>query len=334
MHFVVYGAGAVGSVLGGFLSLQRNDVLMVCRADHARSIRENGLRLRSETGAYHAHPSAVESLSASDVSDESRILLTVKSHATRTCVEELSHVAPPASSVVAFQNGIGNEDVIAEHFENVYGGICRMTCSMLQPGHVSFRKIGRLIVGKYPKGTDATARSLCGELSKSGFDACVSRNIMADRWLKLAVNSQSAFSAIIDPRDHDANEFFELRAQTLEEIKRIFKAARIRPKSCDGRDPSIDEMIDELRRPRARRATHGMKVHNSAWQDLYLKRDEIESPLFHETLLSLAREHEVAAPYNHAALEIVREIHDSKQGPEVMRLHDVLTAVEQRKASH
>lgn len=334
MHIVVYGAGAVGSVLGGLLSLARNDVLMVCRAEHARSIRESGLRLRSGTGDHHAHPDVVESLSPSDIREDSCILLTVKSHATRASVEELSRVVPAKACVFAFQNGIGNEDIVAERFEHVYGGICRMTCSMLQPGHASFRKLGRMIVGKYPKGTDAMARDFSAELSTAGFDACVSRNIMADRWLKLAVNAQSAFHAVIDPRDHEANEFNELRAQTLEETQRIFKAAHIRPRSSDGRDSSIDEMISELRRPRTRRATHGMKVHNSTWQDLYLKREAIESALFHETLLSLAREHDVHSPYNETALEIVRATHASRQGPETMRLADVLAAVDQRKGEH
>jgi len=334
MHFVVYGAGAVGSVVGGLLSLERNDVLMVCRQAHARAIRESGLRLRSGTGDYHAHPGAVETLSPGDLTPDSIILLTVKSQATRACVDELARIASRDVGVVAFQNGVGNEQIVAEHFENVYGGIVRMTCSMLQPGHASFRKFGRLVVGRFPKGSDARAKAICKELQEAGFDACVSRNIVSDRWLKLAVNTQSIYHAVIDPRDHDANEFYELNARTLEETGRILKAAKIRPRSCDGRDASIDEMIDELRRPRARRASHGMKVHNSTWQDLYLKRPSIESPLFHETLIGLAREHELHAPYNETAAELARTIHAAGKGPETMRLVDVLAAIEERKASH
>jgi ketopantoate reductase len=245
----------------------------------------------------------------------------------------MAGVVPGDTPVVAFQNGIGNEDVIAEHFEHCYGGICRMTCSMLQPGHASFRKIGRLIVGKCPKGTDAVAKRLCAALEEAGFEACVSRNISADRWLKLAVNTQSAFHAVIDPRDHDANEFFELKALTLEETKRIYKAAKVRAKSCDGRDPSIDEMIDDLRRPRARRQSHGMKVHNSTWQDLYLRRATLESPLFHETLLALAREHGVDAPYNETAIAVLRDVHSAGDGPDTLRLSKVLDAVDERKGA-
>ena len=70
------------------------------------------------------------------------------------------------------------------------------------------------------------------------------------------------------------------------------------------------------------------------WMLLYLKREAIESALFHETLLSLAREHDVHSPYNETALEIVRATHASRQGPETMRLADVLAAVDQRKGEH
>ena len=333
MHIVVYGSGAVGSVLGGLLSLERHDVLLICRRDHAKAIRESGLRLRSGTGDYHAHPSAAETLTPSDVTDDTRILLTVKSQATAACAEELSRIAPASTCVFSFQNGIGNEEILAERFEHVYSGVCRMTCSMLQPGNASFRKLGRLIVGRHPKGSDAVVRELVKGLSGAGFEACVSRNIMVDRWLKLAVNTQSVFHAVIDSRDQDTNEFFELRAQTLEETKRIFKAAKIRAKSSDGRDASIDEMIAGLRRPRATRASHGIKVHNSTWQDLYLQRETLECPLFHKTLLSLAREHNVASPYNEVALEIIGEIHGSGRGPETMRLSEVLAAIRDRKAA-
>jgi len=302
--------------------------LLVCREAHAAAIRDEGLRLRSATGDYVAHPDTATSLDSSHLTDDTIVLLTVKSYATEAAVEAMAGVCDRATPVVCFQNGVGNEEVVARHFEHVYGGVCRMTCSALQPGHASFRRLGRIVVGKFPKGSDATVRGLAKAFEATGLNVSVSRNIMSDRWLKLAVNTQSVFHAVVDPRDHEANEFFELKARILEETRAILKKSRITAKRADGKDASIDEMVDELRRPRARRAGGGMKVHNSTWQDLYLRRPAVESPWFHQPLLDLAREHGVPAPYNETALDIALESQKANGGPETLRLADVLERIE------
>jgi len=331
MHVVVFGAGAVGSVLGGQLALRKHDVQFVCREAHARAINESGLHLRSATGDYVAHPRATTTLSASDLTDDTWLILGVKSQHTRRCAEEIAALAPPSVRLVSFQNGADNEACLAERFASVYGGVCRMTCSMLQPGHASFRRMGRLVVGKHPKGVDAAVKALAAALEEAGFDVCVSRTITADKWLKLAVNTQSAFHAVIDERDHDANEFFELKAKILEETRAVFKAARIKAKSYDGKDPSIDEMIDELRRPRARRAAHGINVRDSLWQDLYVRREVIESPNLHGPVIEAGRAHGVPTPYNDVALALAEQCHHRRTGPNPIRLSEVLALIEERK---
>lgn len=330
MHVVVYGAGAVGSVLGGMLCLHKHDVHLVCRKAHADAINRAGLHIRSATGDYVVNPRATDSLGAEDLSDDTCVFLTAKCHDTEECAREMAAIVPKSAPVVSFQNGVGNEDVLAASFENVYGGVCRMTCQMVQPGNASFRRLGRIVVGKYPKGNDAFTRALCAAFDEVGFEGCPSRNIVSDKWLKLVVNTQSVFNAVIDPRDHESNEFFELKACILEETQKILRASKIRPRSCDGKDNSIDEMIADLRRPRMPRTDRGMKVHNSTWQDLYLKRDAIESPRFHEPFIEMARAQGVPAPCNEVALEFIVRCHREETGPGAVRLSEVLEAIEKR----
>ena len=331
MNVVVLGAGAMGSVLGGLLALQKHDVLLVCRAQHAGAIDENGgLRLRSTTGDYFAQLTASTQLTADHFSDKTFVLVTAKSYDTEACIEQLSSVAPSDIPLVCFQNGISNEEKLATKFEVVYGGVCRMTCSMIQSGNASFRGFGRIVIGRYPKGSDAFVRQLVKAFETAGCKACVSRNITNDKWLKLAVNSQSTFHAIIDPRDHDANEFHELKVSILEEARRVLKAHKVRPRSCDGKDQTIDEVIADLQRPRALRHSTGMKVNNSTWQNLYLKRDRIENEFFHGPIIDLGRKYEMPVPYNEVALEMVEKSHREGLGPGALRLSDVLKAIEER----
>ena len=327
MKVVVYGAGAVGSVLGGMLSLKRQDVLLVGRPPLADAVASDGLRLKSATGEYVAHPLVTDTLPPEAASGDACILLTVKAGAVPAAVDALAKRVPPETPIVCLQNGVAAEGTAAKRFARVYGGVVRMTCSMVQPGHASFRSLGRVIVGLYPKGADPLARALADAFTEAGFDAAASRSIESDKWLKVAVNVQSAFHAVIDTRDHDANEFNELNVAILEETARVFKAAKIRARSGDGKDPTIDEMIKELKRPRARRLEHGVKVHNSLWQDLYLRRASIESEFIHGPVINLGVAHAVAVPCNRAALEAALACQQAGGGPEKLRLTEVLDMV-------
>jgi len=331
MNIVVLGAGAVGSVLGGLLALHKHDVLLVCKDHHASAIDENGgLRLRSTTGDYFAQLRASTELTADDFPAQTCVLVTVKSYDSQACVDQLASVAPANVSVVCFQNGISNEDVFADKFENVYGGVCRMTCSMTKGGQASFRGFDRIVVGKYPKGSDAVARQLVKAFEEAGCKSCVSRTVSNDKWLKLAVNTQSTYHAIVDSRDHDANEFHELKVSTLEEARKVLKVHKVRPRSCDGKDQSIDELIADLRRPKAPRHASGMMVHNSTWQNLYLKRDRIENEFFHGPIIELGGKYGIPVPYNEVALELVQECHREGLGPGALRLSDILQTIAER----
>ena len=49
MRFVVYGAGAIGGVVGGRLAQHGHEVVLIARGDHHDAIRDHGLRLSPPT---------------------------------------------------------------------------------------------------------------------------------------------------------------------------------------------------------------------------------------------------------------------------------------------
>ena len=50
MRWIVYGAGAVGGVLGGLLHEAGEDVVLVARGPHLAALRRDGLTLASPAG--------------------------------------------------------------------------------------------------------------------------------------------------------------------------------------------------------------------------------------------------------------------------------------------
>lgn len=259
------------------------------------------------------------------------LLFTPKSYDTETCLEELEGSLPEGVPIICFQNGVGNEEKIAGKFAAVYGGVCRMTCSFLHPGRVTFRKLGRVVLGKYPRGTDPFIKKVASAFAEAGLDCGVSRSIMCDKWLKLVTNLQSTLHAIVDGRDHDSEGFSKLKMGLLEEAKKALGAGKIKARSCDDRDASLAEMIEDLKRPLLAKGGGYIKVCNSTWQNLYLERPQLESRFFHGPIIEMAKAHGISVPYNEVVLEAVERCQREKLGPEAMRADDLLAEVERRK---
>ena len=70
-----------------------------------------------------------------------------------------------------------------------------------------------------------------------------------------------------------------------------------------------------------------MKVGNSVWQDLYLRRPKLEAEYIHGPVVSLGEEHGVDVPFHRAALDFARRALEQADGPETIRLREVLDAV-------
>jgi 2-dehydropantoate 2-reductase len=55
-RYIIYGAGAIGGVVGARLARQSRDVTLIARGSHLRALRENGLRLEAPDGPVSLHP--------------------------------------------------------------------------------------------------------------------------------------------------------------------------------------------------------------------------------------------------------------------------------------
>ena len=60
MHYVVYGAGAVGGVIGGRLALAGREVTLVARGEHLAAIRDRGLTLDAGDGRHRIEAPATD----------------------------------------------------------------------------------------------------------------------------------------------------------------------------------------------------------------------------------------------------------------------------------
>lgn len=111
MNILIFGAGGVGSVVGGFLTRMGHDVTLIGRSWHLDEVDRKGLRITGIWGDYHIK--ALETRrSLSELSSGGKpfdlIFLTVKSYDTESAVAELARWVGPQTTLVSLQNGLGN----------------------------------------------------------------------------------------------------------------------------------------------------------------------------------------------------------------------------------
>lgn len=183
MDIVVFGAGSIGSLIGGLLT-RAHEVTLVGRAPHVEAIRERGLEitgLRSEV----VHPEArtdVDGLSAEVA------LVTVKSYDTAVAARSLRSASIDA--VCSLQNGLGNEEVLAELLDvPVIGGSVTYGAERTAPGVVEMTGAGTVTLGRFRGGDDTVLDRLVTAFDAAEVAAEASDDIRTTLWRKLAINA-------------------------------------------------------------------------------------------------------------------------------------------------
>jgi 2-dehydropantoate 2-reductase len=115
MEILVYGAGAIGSVFGGFLS-RKHGVTLLGRPWHLHEVRRLGLQV---TGIWGSHTFTKLELATEAKPLRSRkprfdlILCTVTASDTAAAAKEIKRIAKDHALVLSLQNGYGNIDALS-----------------------------------------------------------------------------------------------------------------------------------------------------------------------------------------------------------------------------
>src|SRR3989338_751440 len=117
MKVLVFGAGGVGSVVGGFLARTGHDVSLLGRAWHLDAIEKQGLVITGIWGDYRIKAFElfhnVADVRKKDPSFD-LIILTVKSYDTEKASKELLPLMSEKTMLLSLQNGLGNIETILQ----------------------------------------------------------------------------------------------------------------------------------------------------------------------------------------------------------------------------
>jgi len=307
MRFIIYGAGAIGGVVGGHLAMAGNDVISIGRPGHVNAIREQGLRFVTPSGVHILRMPAVTAPGEVDFRQNDVVLLTMKGQNTEEALRDMHGVVRDVP-IFCLQNGVRNEETAASNFPRVYGSYVRVGGEYLKNGEVICRRDppGWLIMGRYPVGKDGLVEVVAGSLRRAGFYVLVTPDVMPYKWGKLMLNLGNAIGAITNARDGDNGR---IGAAVRQEAQEVLSQAGIRWVSEEQLAVAWPESAEH---PRSVLKTEGQ---SSTWQSLARGQGTVEADFLNGEIVRVAKRLGKRAPLNEALSRIVQEMAARRELP-------------------
>lgn len=198
MRIAVIGAGAMGSIYGGHLSLHNDVYLIDTNQEIVDHINNNGLILQENGSDVTYHPTAVSSSQGLEPAD--LIILFVKSLFSRAALSSSQNLIGPNTYLMTLQNGSGHEDILAEFVpkNRIIIGTTEDNGAVLAPGHIRRGGTGKTNIGMLTEDEENFLPELKDVLDSCGFQGYIHTNIQQLIWNKLFTNvSLSAVTGVL-----------------------------------------------------------------------------------------------------------------------------------------
>ncbi|MFJ4918597.1 ketopantoate reductase family protein [Streptomyces sp. NPDC088725] len=304
MRYIVIGAGAVGGSIGGRLAEAGHDVVLVARGAHYEALREHGLKLTTPEGTRVHRVPVVDSPEKLTLHADDVLLLTVKTQDSVAALDDWSGrpvgagdggtgTAGELLPLVCAQNGVESERLALRRFRRVYAMCVWLPSTYVEPGKVSAEAApytGMLHFGRYPSGTDETARRISADLETGKLLAPVVADPMRWKYAKLVANCANAIEAVTGPLTGD--EARALAARAFTEARSVLIAAGIETASGPEQEEARGDRVSLSPSGSAKRGG------GSSWQSLTRGTGTIETDHLNGEISLLGRLHGVPTPVN------------------------------------
>ena len=234
MHYLVFGTGAVGGLLGVRLALAGQRVTFLARPKLARVMQEKGIKLAGDGPPGQLQtPTVVTSLEqAFDPHPPDIILLAVKAYDCQEAAELIRGTSQPPA-VVCLLNGIGNEATLASAIgdERVIPATLTTAVQMVEPGVLRVeRQRGCGLADGHP-----LIPKLVTEMSAAGLNPHLYPDPDRMKWSKLLTNiitnATSAIMGWLPGQILGHAELFRVEIEALREVVRIMRRMGFSPQN-------------------------------------------------------------------------------------------------------
>jgi 2-dehydropantoate 2-reductase len=210
MKICVIGCGAVGSLFAAHLAKAGEAEVWAYDLwkEHTEAIRQSGLRL-SGAADFTARLNAT-----SDPRELPRCdygIVATKAIHTRIAISQVADIFDDQSAVCSVQNGVGNEEIIAERVQFVIRGTTFPAGHPIAPGHIGYDIQGDTWIGPFEPTNTSMERveELAGLMARSGMNTIALKDARGAQWTKLIFNASTNPVGALTLLHHGAAARFE-----------------------------------------------------------------------------------------------------------------------------
>jgi len=202
MRVLIVGGGAIGSMLAVKLASTGQEVTVAERSPLVELLAAQGFQLEDGDGRIKiVHLPVAPSITAAlaDGRTFGLALVAVKAYHTESVAQELRETGHSAMPVLTVQNGVGNEEMLAEYLSEtlIVSGALTTPVEVLGPGQVKVAR-SSFGFGIAPGPRSASVDDLAAIFATAGFKTQIFDDYRALKWSKLLMNMlANAQSAIL-----------------------------------------------------------------------------------------------------------------------------------------
>jgi 2-dehydropantoate 2-reductase len=187
MKIGVVGCGALGSFYGAKLCRDNREVHFLLRSDYD-VVRRQGVTIHSKEGDFNVRPKCARHPDEIGVCDV--VLIGLKTTANDQFPKLLPPLVGPGTALLTLQNGLGNEEALAELFsaEQIMGGLAFVCLNRTAPGVVYHIDHGKIVIGEFQRWPEPRTHDVATTFRHAGVPCSVTDNLGCAHWDKLSWN--------------------------------------------------------------------------------------------------------------------------------------------------
>ncbi len=192
---MIYGAGSIGSTIGGWLTPRYPNVYLTARGEHAKTMQQHGLTLHETNKTPENVPVKLIN-DLTEASTTKTIILTVKNYDLEKAAKDISTKLDNKPTIIALQNGVENQHILPKYFSNVIYGVVGYSAMITKPGVVEYQSRGPIYLGTIDNKPEHSIEEIC-QVFNLGFQSEITHRLQDTVHCKIVLNLTNALFTLV-----------------------------------------------------------------------------------------------------------------------------------------
>jgi len=311
LEILVYGSGAVGSSLGGWIAKRYPQITLLARDKHYQEIKKKSLILRNLRKKREEN---VKINIVNDIikkSDANVVILSLKNYDLELAAKDIVTKLGKDVIIVALQNGVKNQEILSKYFSKVIYGIVCYNAWVEKPGVVNYYDKRTIYLGTDENSLKNSIEEIYS-IFNLGTRTELTKNLQSATYSKIVLNlTNSLFTLVgLDIKTKSAfNDIVEITYKILSEGIEVLKNYGIEEHKLSNLPSwkiiALGQKLPKFISSSIAYRNSKKSVINSMAQDIIIKKknqSELESLNGH--IIQIADARNIPIPYNKAIYQI------------------------------